>query len=124
MIRLSPICLAVALAACGSAEPASFAGYDEAAAWYRSNASGETMMPESEAIASAIYFARSPRHVLLVSFTSNTAKYYIHEGVPESVWATWKSSESKGRFFNANIRGRYRFRLVNPGHPSVGRVVE
>jgi len=38
--------------------------------------------------------------------------YYHYCNVPESIIKSWKSSSSMGKFYNANIKGRYDCRLA------------
>jgi len=106
--------LVLLIGACGIKEPVSFENFNQAAAWYRSNSTGDTMTPDSSSIAYATYFARSQRRILLVNFHSNPAKSYIFEGVPKSVWSDWKAAENKGHYFSTKIKGRYRFVLRRP----------
>lgn len=35
------------------------------------------------------------------------ARVYRYRGVPQAIYENLKEAESKGRFFNANIRNRY-----------------
>jgi hypothetical protein len=44
--------------------------------------------------------------VLIVTFT--TGRTYNHPGVPYSVYAGLMSASSKGAYYNAYIRGRYK----------------
>lgn len=37
---------------------------------------------------------------------------YRYTGVPEEKWAAMRSAESAGRYFNANIKGKYPERKV------------
>jgi hypothetical protein len=96
----------------GSAEaPKNFPSFDAAASWYSEHAVTDQMTPDSTAIAWAGYCATSDRQMLLVAFTSDPGKRYVFEGVPAEVWAAFKSADSKGKFYHANIKGRYRFGL-------------
>lgn len=38
-------------------------------------------------------------------------RWYIHEGVPNSVWIAFDAAPSPGRFYNTNLRSRYRLVL-------------
>jgi hypothetical protein len=62
-------------------------------------------MPSS-AIHNFIYDATARR--LLVIFV--TGRKYIYEDVPPQVHAAFLAAQSKGQFFNAEIRDRYRYR--------------
>jgi hypothetical protein len=37
---------------------------------------------------------------------------YKYNGVPASIWEELQSSESKGKYLNANVKGEYRFEKV------------
>ncbi len=105
------VCCFFTLVFCAETEPESFVSIETATAWYRANASSESMTPDSTAIASAEYFPASTHRALIVTFTSNPAKPYLYGGVPAEIWQQFKTADSKGRFFNASIRGRYPFLL-------------
>jgi hypothetical protein len=47
---------------------------------------------------------------LFVTFV--TGRTYAYEAVPAQVYAAFCNAESYGRFFNAHIRDRYRYRLL------------
>ena len=51
------------------------------------------------------------RKVLSVWFVAS-GKRYDYEGVPQDIVSRFRSAFSKGRFFNADIRDRYRYRHV------------
>jgi hypothetical protein len=51
---------------------------------------------------------------LTVTFV--TGRVYVYEHVPPEVAADFDAAASKGRFFNARIRDRYRFREAAPAH--------
>ncbi len=36
---------------------------------------------------------------------------YIFDGIPPHVWQEFKDAPSLGRYYNENIRGRYRLNL-------------
>ena len=42
---------------------------------------------------------------------------YDYEGVPPETYARFRQAFSKGRFFNAFIRGRFGYKLVEKGRP-------
>jgi len=92
-------------------EPKSFPSFDTASVWYSDHAITEQMTPSSTAIAWAGYCGNSNRKVLLIAFTSKPSKRYVYEGVPGEVWAAFKAADSKGKFYNSTIKGRYRFGL-------------
>ncbi|MDB5447913.1 MAG: hypothetical protein JWQ97_3230 [Phenylobacterium sp.] len=60
---------------------------------------------ESSAIRAIDY--DPPRRQLRVTFQSG--ERYAYEGVPGEVCRAFVEAPSKGRFFQAEIRGRYRF---------------
>ena len=60
----------------------------------------------STAVRSIHYNAE--REQLQITFVSGRA--YVYLNVPESVYAAFTSSTSKGAFFNRFIRDRYKFR--------------
>ena len=47
---------------------------------------------------------------LVVEFV--TGRIYVYAGVPEAEVEAMRTAFSKGRYFNANIRDRYRYRQV------------
>ncbi|WP_082496438.1 KTSC domain-containing protein [Aminobacter sp. DSM 101952] len=49
--------------------------------------------------------------VLSVWFVAS-GKRYNYEAVPPETYAAFRRAFSKGRFFNAHIRDRFRYRLV------------
>lgn len=68
-------------------------------------------MPSS-AIRDKAYDVKSQR--LMVTFV--TGRTYVYEDVPPHVAAAFDTASSKGQFFNARIRDRYRYREVVPTH--------
>jgi hypothetical protein len=56
------------------------------------------------------------RRVLEVEFAAGTVYHYF--GVPSAVVARLLSAPSLGRYFNDEIRCRFRFRLITPAPPS------
>ena len=51
--------------------------------------------------------------VLSVWFLAS-GKRYDYEGVPPELYQELRSAFAKGRFFNARIRNRFPYRLVEP----------
>lgn len=43
----------------------------------------------------------------LLFITFKSGKTYIYCNVPEEVWKAFKDAESKGKFFNTYIKGRF-----------------
>jgi lysyl-tRNA synthetase class 2 len=64
----------------------------------------------STAIRDYDYDAATAR--LTVTFVSG--RIYVYEDVPAVIAANFDSAGSKGRFFNAHIRDRYRYREIAP----------
>jgi hypothetical protein len=64
------------------------------------------VLVQSEAVAQIEYDA--PTRTLFVRFTSG--EWYSYAGVPPRVHADFVAAESKGRFFQDHIRGRYAYR--------------
>lgn len=59
-------------------------------------------------------FDYSPeRHELTVEFV--TGRRYVYLDVPEDEARTLRGAFAKGRYFNAHIRDRYRFRELTDG---------
>ncbi len=63
---------------------------------------------ESTAIAKIGYSKR--RHILEIEFVNGAAYRYLD--VPPTVYRNLMSAESKARFYDSSIRGRYRSVLV------------
>jgi hypothetical protein len=61
-------------------------------------------------------------HTLSIWFVTSGSRY-DYEGVPPETYARFQTAFSKGRFFNAHIRDRFRFRLIKKADipPSVAR---
>ena len=51
------------------------------------------------------------RRELLIEFT--TGRRYVYADVPEDEVKAMRAAFSKGRYFNANIRDRYKCREIN-----------
>jgi hypothetical protein len=66
-------------------------------------------MPSS-AIRSFDY--REARRELLITFT--TGRRYLYLGAPPEVVSKFTAAESKGRFFNLEIRDHYPYRELAP----------
>ena len=64
-------------------------------------------------------FAYDPASARL-TVTFVTGRRYIYEGVPEAVAAAFRAAFSKGRFFNARIRDRYRCRPLESTQAAAG----
>ena len=64
---------------------------------------------ESAALASVSY--DETRRTLRATFR-DSHRTYIYEGVPPKTYADLMAAESRGAWFNAHIRDRYRFREI------------
>lgn len=64
----------------------------------------EVDTPESTAFSYIMYHPYS--ETLMVVFRKSGADYYYYD-VPADVWFSFKTSESKGSFFNSEIKGQY-----------------
>lgn len=49
---------------------------------------------------------------LFASFRGRRPRRYVYEGVPPRAYAELMAAPSKGAWFNAHIRDRYKFREV------------
>ena len=47
----------------------------------------------------------------LLFITFKSGKTYVYYNVPEEVWKAFKDAESKGKFFNKYIKGRFNTEL-------------
>ena len=52
-----------------------------------------------------------PSHRLTVTFVSG--RRYIYDGVPQRVYDAFARADSRGGFFNREIRDRYPFREID-----------
>jgi len=52
------------------------------------------------------------RRELVIDF--QTGRRYVYLDVPDEEFAAMRAALSKGRYFNAHIRDRYRFRELSP----------
>ena len=88
-----------------------FASYEDAMMYARRGNCEDADMTNSSVVREAQYCTRGGRAngYLIVNLNG---RLYIHAGVPVDVWSAFKSAESSGRFYNSNIRGRYRLNLV------------
>lgn len=95
-------------------EPDSFGSNADAAIPPIRNAyKAEKWRPDSTSISAVEYFPQSPRRFLIVTFhrrDGGPSKPYLHEGVPFTLWDSWNRAESAGRWYNANLKGRYPLR--------------
>jgi hypothetical protein len=66
------------------------------------------MEVDSTAIREIDYDAEGEK--LFVRFASG--EHYVYSGVPDAVWRAFEAADSKGRFFQAEIRGRYPFQRL------------
>jgi KTSC domain len=86
-----------------------FASYGAAVEYVRSHYAGESFdTGRSSWITSAEYFPAEGRGYLILGMRGRP---YIFAGVPAPVWQGFKEAPSLGRYYNENIRGRYRLDL-------------
>ena len=71
------------------------------------------MQVESAAISEIDYDAE--RFKLCVRFVSG--EWYVYVGVPGEVHRSFVDAESKGRFFQSEIRDRYPYNRLEPDSP-------
>jgi hypothetical protein len=57
---------------------------------------------------------RRARRELLIEFV--TGRIYVYLDIPEATARALETAPSKGRYFNAHIRDRYRFRELRSAH--------
>ena len=60
-------------------------------------------------------------HEEVLSVWHNNTGQYDYYDVPEPVYDLFEKSSSKGKFFNANIRGQYPYLRVTPVKPKAGK---
>lgn len=63
----------------------------------------------------AIRFFRYEAKTRRLTIMFVTGRLYIYDQVPERVAEEFRRAPSKGAYFNAHIRGHYRFNEVFPG---------
>lgn len=92
--------------------PSKFNSYEEAekiiesAEFYFSE---KIETPESSWIyGAAFYSCNGTMGFLRINTDHND---YFHQNVPISVWEEFKSSDSKGQFYNEELRGNYQLKL-------------
>lgn len=94
--------------------PVSFESYDEAHRIIKSASfafNDYQSTSKSSWIRSAAYHSCDGESGFLVIRTDNGE--YFHQNVPISVWREFKNAESYGKFWHANIKGRYNLVLKN-----------
>lgn len=64
---------------------------------------------DSSFIRSADYYSCNGLTGYLIMGINNTD--YIFQDIPYPVWTQFKNANSKGRFFNMKIKGRYKLKL-------------
>lgn len=70
-------------------------------------ASGAARIPVSSSFIAAIGWTNGTLQVELLN-----GRIYEYYGVPRSVYSTFLSAPSKGKYFNAYVRGHYRYRRI------------
>ena len=69
-------------------------------------------MPVLDSTALAAVSYDETARTLRATFRDNR-RTYVYEGVPREEYAALMAAESRGAWFNAHIRDRYRFREVS-----------
>jgi hypothetical protein len=96
-----------------TSETTSFTTYAEALQYVRSTYDGEFLQtPESSWIGSGEYYHADGLGYFILNVKTGSRKSYIHQGVPGSVWEGFRAAPSKGRYYNRNLKGRYRLFLA------------
>ena len=93
--------------------PTSFSSYSSAISKVKSSTFKikETANTSSSSwITSAKYYSCDGQAGYFI-YTTNSGYEYIHKGVPVYVWEGFKNASSKGSYYDANIKGRYRLPL-------------
>jgi hypothetical protein len=92
--------------------PPNFSSYDAAIAWVRSTPTLTCTSAETSR-SSWIYAAEYCTDGSGTGYAifSLKGREYIHEGVPQDVWDDFEAAPSLGRYYDENIRGRYRLTL-------------
>ncbi len=86
-----------------------FANYEQAIEFVKSTYVAETIHSDSTAIYRAEYYdVDGQSGYLMINFQSNKTKSYIYANVPSDIWQGFKDAPSKGRYYNKEIKGRYR----------------
>ena len=90
-----------------------FQTYDEATEYVRRTYPRESIdTSRSSWITGAEYYEAEGRGYLILGMKGRD---YIFAGVPRDVWEGFKSAPSLGKYYNSEIRGRYRFDLRGTG---------
>ena len=86
-----------------------FLSYEQAKRYVRANLSAEEVdTSESSFIRSAEFFSTGSSGYLILNLNG---KDYIFTGVPRETWESFKSSRSRGKYFNQVIKGRFRLEI-------------
>ena len=89
-----------------------FASYDEAVRFARASYTcEEDDTSESSFIRSATFCESAETSGYLI--LDLNGREYVYESVPETVWDGFKHASSKGQYYNAELRGRYRLELAD-----------
>jgi hypothetical protein len=62
-----------------------------------------------------------PQSEELSIWSAPQGRRYTYFSVPEAIYASLRDADSRGRFFNQSIRGRYECRLVDPSEQRTRR---
>ena len=92
--------------------PAHFSSYEATTSWVKKASfkfTDKANTSKSSWIRSASYYSCDGKTGFFIFSTDD--KEYIHANMPISVWYEFKQAESYGKYYNANIKHRYRFIL-------------
>ena len=67
-------------------------------------------MASSSWLQKAEYYSCDEKTGYLIVFTKK-GKSYLYENVPVGIWKDFKTTDSFGRFYNSELKGKYGFRL-------------
>lgn len=93
--------------------PERFASYDQAISLVKRSTFKikETASTSSSSwITSAKYYSCDGNAGYLI-FTTNKGHEYIHNALPTYIWEEFKKAQSKGSYYNANLKNRYQLKL-------------
>lgn len=68
----------------------------------------ESIRPSSSWVTKAVYKSCDKNSGYLI-YSTDKRNTYLHTNVPIELWYGLKKSSSKGRYINANLKGRYGF---------------
>jgi hypothetical protein len=75
------------------------------------NFSDKIATPESSWIASAEYYSCDGKTGFFI-LVLDEGREYIHANVPKEIWENFRNASSKGEYYNAALKERYRLVIV------------